>query len=321
MVLLVGVCFVPTIQGYDAFFTDENSKEHRNMLSHPVPVKEELLTFYPTDDTTVKQTNPFGDYGERKQLQVRNEYGFDGVSAWGWNSFVKFDLSSIPTDSIVLNAELYLYYFEYQDTRPNTRFVNLYPVLEEWDEEDINWYTQPDCMNISPSKSSSFRFFGWVSWNVTRDVQCFIDGSMMNHGWKLIDDYYWGKYNIPGIIFYSKECENEEYIPYLEVEIAEPVFVIEDINGGKGITADISNVGNADASEIEWMISVEPESFGMVFGKQTTGEIDSLDVDESVRIESSSLFGFGSMLITVQIADVEKKANGFLLGPFVMNLD
>ena len=115
MVLLVGVCFVPTIQGYDAFFTDENSKEHRNMLSHPVPVKEELLTFYPTDDTTVKQTNPFGDYGERKQLQVRNEYGFDGVSAWGWNSFVKFDLSSIPTDSIVLNAELYLYYFEFLD--------------------------------------------------------------------------------------------------------------------------------------------------------------------------------------------------------------
>ena len=58
-----------------------------------------------------------------------------------------------------------------------------------------------------------------MKWDVTSDMLDFIDGSEINYGWKLTDENYWGKTDIPWTCFRSKEYG--DFIPYLEVGISD----------------------------------------------------------------------------------------------------
>lgn len=58
-----------------------------------------------------------------------------------------------------------------------------------------------------------------MGWDVTADVQQFVNHSLPNFGWEIRDDKYWGGVNIPITYFYTKE--NGALIPYLEV-VPEP---------------------------------------------------------------------------------------------------
>jgi hypothetical protein len=57
-----------------------------------------------------------------------------------------------------------------------------------------------------------------MSWDVTSDVQSFINGINPNYGWKITDENYWGSGNIPYCLFKTKETGVN--IPYLEIEWA-----------------------------------------------------------------------------------------------------
>ena len=53
-------------------------------------------------------------------------------------------------------------------------------------------------------------------WDVSSDVQDFVDETETNYGWKITDENYWGSVNIPVTSFHSKEYGS--FIPYLEIE-------------------------------------------------------------------------------------------------------
>lgn len=61
--------------------------------------------------------------------------------------------------------------------------------------------------------------FGWIEWDVTDDVQNFIDGNMDNYGWQMIDEQYWGGFDIPFAYCRSKEYGSST--PYLEINYEE----------------------------------------------------------------------------------------------------
>ena len=56
----------------------------------------------------------------------------------------------------------------------------------------------------------------WTEWNVTSDAQDFVNGQQINYGWQIMDETYWGTYDIPATRFKQKELETD--IPYLEIE-------------------------------------------------------------------------------------------------------
>jgi hypothetical protein len=185
----------------------------------------QALVFYPANDSYTYQPDPDRNYGDRAHMEIRNRYGAGGVAYFEHNSFISFDLSSIPPGTPITTATLRLYYYGWKDNDPEGRDLNLYRVTGDWSEETLTYATEPPtaaavtCYSIVPPG------FGWMTWDVTDDVEAFVDGSAVNYGWKVMDEEPWMAINIPITFFYAKE--NGSLIPYLEVNEGYR-FTIED---------------------------------------------------------------------------------------------
>jgi len=179
----------------------------------------------PTDDTFIKIGGPDNNYGSRSYLQVRNMYGSGGSDIWAWDSLIKFEIS-IPPGAIIESAKLHLYYYKTWDANPAGRELNLYRATRNWNENDVTWNTQPAYANESSANSTVPSSVGkWMTFDVISDIIDFADGSTDNYGWKITDENYWGRCDIPIICFYSKEynsvfpiSESTKHMPYLEIE-------------------------------------------------------------------------------------------------------
>jgi hypothetical protein len=102
-----------------------------------------------------------------------------------------------------------------------------------------------------------------------------------------------------------------------------PVLEITKISGGLGVTAQISNIGDESAKDVNAMIVITGGLFGFI-NVSSTSESTVLNSEDSMQAKAM-LFRFGKILITVTVdasnADqVTKHANGFLIGPFVLKV-
>jgi hypothetical protein len=179
-----------------------------------------LEVFYPSDDTWISMRSPDANYGSGEGMSVRNRYGHPShPKNWERDVLVRYDLSSIPSGTPIASAVLYLYYYDYGDSDPTGRDLTAYRITSDWSEDYVTWNTRPDLdpeatsYSIVPSPTGK-----WMHWDVTSDVQDFINGQEVNYGWQVMDTTYWGDFNIPIIKYRTKEYG--DYIPYLEVEIA-----------------------------------------------------------------------------------------------------
>ncbi len=185
--------------------------------------------FYPTDDASVVMGNPNHNYGWGEGIKVKNRYG--ASDGWECDALVKFDLSSIPGNATIESAELNLYYYQYDDNNPTGRDLTVYKINEDWDESTVTFNNQPPTEPYATSYSIVPDHFDWMKWDVTTDVQNYINGQTVLYGWKVMDTTYWGWFNIPITFFRSKDYDNPEYFPYLEVEYSG--------GGGSNISVEI----------------------------------------------------------------------------------
>ncbi|MCJ7570849.1 MAG: DNRLRE domain-containing protein, partial [Candidatus Thermoplasmatota archaeon] len=183
-------------------------------------VKATGITFYPTDDTCISKDKPDEINGPVIDMAVRNTYGAGGSDIWEWDSLIKFDISDIPSDTMIVSATLKLYYYAFLDNNPAGRSLNLYRIISDWNEETTNWINQPSYASQPTSNVIVPSSYDWMNWDVTNDVKSFIDGTNPNYGWDIKDENYWGYYDIPVIGFQTKEYGS--YIPYLEIELNNP---------------------------------------------------------------------------------------------------
>jgi hypothetical protein len=79
-------------------------------------------------------------------------------------------------------------------------------------------------------------------------------------------------------------------------KIAAPILTIEQFKGGLGVSAVITNTGDAAATNIHWKISLDGK---MIFlGKNTNGTIATLAAGANQKIKTGLVFGFGKINIT-----------------------
>ena len=100
--------------------------------------------------------------------------------------YLQFDVSSMPTDAVIINADLKLY--QYQTIGTEGFFIGLHQVTESWEENLITWNNQPEYL---PSPESTVTITvgatAWLSWNITSLLQGWVDGSIINYGILLKD--------------------------------------------------------------------------------------------------------------------------------------
>ncbi|MFA5101870.1 MAG: DNRLRE domain-containing protein [Candidatus Thermoplasmatota archaeon] len=211
-----------------------------------VELADGTQSFTPTDDTYIANLDPSEVNGDLTYLATRNRYG-GGSEVWECDILIKFDLSSIPPSTPIISASLNLYYYAWGDSNPAGRPLTAYKITSDWHELTVNYNTQPSKASlISDTQTVPGSVDVWISWELTEDVQQYIDDPASNFGWEIMDETYWGWYDVPVAYFYPKEYESpppsNEFIPYLEVVLADETRTFN--------PTDDTYIANLDPSEV-----------------------------------------------------------------------
>jgi len=98
-------------------------------------------------------------------------------------SFVKFDLSSLPEDTNVLEAEIRLYL----TAAPySSATVKMYPIRQTWSETSVTWNTKPSYKDFTKTQglidTITISTAGWKEWDAVSVVEDWLDGTRTNYG-------------------------------------------------------------------------------------------------------------------------------------------
>jgi len=149
-----------------------------------ITIKQSLtIQHYPIEgkDSMVVNQLPDTNYADNVYFSLGN------LSASVFlRGYLQFDVSSIPTDAVIVDADLKLY--QYQTIGTEDFIIGLHQVTESWEESVITWNNQPDYLP-SPESTATITVGAtiWLSWDITALLQGWVDGSIVNHGVLLKD--------------------------------------------------------------------------------------------------------------------------------------
>ncbi|MDH7507680.1 MAG: PKD domain-containing protein [Candidatus Thermoplasmatota archaeon] len=129
-----------------------------------------------------------------------------------------------------------------------------------------------------------------------------------------------GEYNVTLIVTDAIQDIAYDYTTVYVSEVLEPDLDIGKISGGLGISALIRNFGTANATDVQWRISLS----GFVFPKEKQGVIGTIIKSGQEKI-NTKIFGFGKITITVNAtcaegSTAEKTATGKVFTIFTFGI-
>jgi hypothetical protein len=144
---------------------------------------EEVKTLQPGPegmDSGIESKYPNDTYGNLSYCDVGNN------ATTIRRTYIKFDLSTIPANVVVVDADLKLYAYDGSGTDNFT--IGLYKVTSAWDESTITWNLQPTCsVDAETTSDITIGDINWKSWEIDTLVQAWLDGSITNYGVVLKD--------------------------------------------------------------------------------------------------------------------------------------
>ena len=94
-------------------------------------------------DATVLEGFPTTNDGHSMDMWAGYDDIFD-INGMIVRSFVKFDLSGIPTGATVASATLHVYYEDYYDFANHVSTIGVWRAAGDWQEDTITWNNKPD---------------------------------------------------------------------------------------------------------------------------------------------------------------------------------
>ena len=92
----------------------------------------------------------------------------------------------------------------------------MYKITSNWNEKEVNYNRRPTkATEISASENIPSSVGVGMKWNLTEDVQYYINNPGINFGWEIMDETYWGGYNVPAAYFYPKEYATQNFVTAL----------------------------------------------------------------------------------------------------------
>jgi len=207
------------------------NKFHYKIWQDIVTVAENQTTYlgapliYASTQTITLQP---GIYGKDAAINSSIPAGNFGSDPLGWvgdsssaitRLYIRYDLSSVPVNAKIVNANLVLY----QDYTfgENDFAIGLHKINDDWNETTINWDLQPTS-SLAPISISNITAGAqiWKSWNIADLVQSWLNGDITNHGAVLKDtDETSGNTTV---YFNTSDYFNSTYRPKLEIDYYSP---------------------------------------------------------------------------------------------------
>ena len=147
-------------------------------------------------------------------------------------------------------------------------------------------------------------------WSATIDK---MTGAIAVQGFPLLGTVYWTA------ISPATDMAFKLYGP----ETAAPELAIESIAGGFGVSAAIKNIGDADATNVTYTITLDGGL--IILGKETTNSIPTIAAGASEAIKAGFILGIGKTTITISAscdegATASATATGTVLLFFVLGV-
>ncbi len=98
--------------------------------------------------------------------------------------------------------------------------------------------------------------------------------------------------------YYQLNLFGDPSLAFFKDSHAHPDIEIGDVTGGFGVEAMIKNTGDADATGVEWTITVTGGIFDLI-NKTFSGTIQELAVDEEVTVNSNIFLALGPIKIAI----------------------
>jgi parallel beta-helix repeat protein len=208
---------------------------------------------YATYDSYISQRNENQSYGSDTCLKVSNSDA-ENISEYHHQSLLYFNLSYIPQLIQINHVSLFLYFYQSNSNNSYGRNLSVRRITSQWQHHNVTWFNRPSNSSENTTISSVPQQFGWMSWNVTKDVISFIKRNETNFGWTIMDLEAWGKNNIPLILFKSKETITS-YQPYLRINYSTPLLAytskVYEASTGEEIMFNGSYIGYASVP-LQW---------------------------------------------------------------------
>jgi hypothetical protein len=137
--------------------------------------------FYPTADTYTYNFAPTTNYGGDETLQISSLGDADVVHQR--SSFLRFDLSAIPNDAVILSADLRLYL----TSATYGGEGRLKAAEGTWTEYGLTWNNSPSLSGLTyDTRSWGVGATGWRTWSAPQLVQEWVSGARVNRGLALV---------------------------------------------------------------------------------------------------------------------------------------
>ncbi len=220
----------------------------RSTSSTAVGVTE--LTLEPIEDAHVSSNSPDSNFGDSYRLYVEfRDYKY--TSDVRYNSYLKFDLSSISMEAKIVYAKLELYCtYTYNTSNVGAHYCE----DNSWNETRITWNNAPSFMANPTHVVTVTDKDQWYAWNITDDVKAALDDGTLTVVLKI--------QNIGGSFqadFYSKDAWTDQprlVIDYADTGIAElSLEPMEDAYVSKDEPG--SNFGNSSDLDVEFWPSID----------------------------------------------------------------
>lgn len=214
------------------------------------------------EDATVDDFGPANNYPNEIEYHV-SAWTISGTPVV-WRNYFKFNLSCIPSNAIIQNAQLSLFY---ADTNSYTIYANgehssltssnesvLQRVTSAWMENTVTWNNQPsttttDEVILAQSTSGTQDY---TNMDVTPIVQEMVSDQAMNYGFllKLTNETFYAQ-----LIFASGDNPNDLKHPSLQITYTVPVQICQTFKlspADEDATIDDFNVAGNYPDEIEY---------------------------------------------------------------------